>query len=704
MRKNGIKLKFGGQPFQVLAILLEHPGDVVTREALQNRLWPDTFVDVDHNLNTAVNKIREVLGDSAENPRFVETLPRRGYRFIAPLNGAFATYTVQPSNYGDDSAVAGTEGTSVRPVVYPEKPETRRSGLFYCVVAGAVLVSIAILSYLWILHLQPLPRVTRYLQVTSDSLGKTASYVNETPSPLVSDGSRLYFMEGPLGSKKLAQVSSGGGEATSFSTPFRIRRAVDLSPDRRDLLVLSSDEPLEAESPLMIVPLPGGAPRRVGDLLAHDASWSPDGLRIAYASGHELYVAQADGSEARKVAAVSGTAWWPRWSPDSSVLRFTVQEMGGWRKLWEVATDGSHLHRLFPDYFHPVFQCCGSWTQDGRYFVFASSFYSDSQLWAIHERGGSLNNARKVTQLTTGPVSMFAPLPDLSGRRLFAVAVQRRGQLVRYDSKSGQFVPFLQGISAQDVDFSKDGRWAAYVTSPGGVLWRSRADGSERLQLTLPPMQVTLPRWSPDGKRIAFLGQAAPGKPLKIYFISADGGNPLQAIAGERNEGEPSWSPNGNSLAFGPLFWLEPDTKPTVRVLDLRTGQVTTVSGSEGLFSARCSPDGRHIAALTADPASTLVLLDLETHKRVELWHRAAYPNWSRDGHYIYFDDPYSDEPALYRVRITDGKVEKITTLDPSVLSWAIVGKWTGLAPDDSPLVLRDTSVEEIYAVDWEVR
>jgi len=91
LRKSGLKLKLTGQPFQVLAILLERPGEVVTREELQKRLWPDTFVDADHNLNTAINRIREVLGDSAESPRFVETLPRRGYRFIAAVEGARAT-------------------------------------------------------------------------------------------------------------------------------------------------------------------------------------------------------------------------------------------------------------------------------------------------------------------------------------------------------------------------------------------------------------------------------------------------------------------------------------------------------------------------------------------------------------------------------------------------------------------------------------
>jgi DNA-binding winged helix-turn-helix (wHTH) protein len=85
LHKNSRRLKFSGQPLQVLAILLENPGKLVTREQFQQRLWTDTFVDVDHSLNTAVNKIREVLGDSAENPRFVETVPRRGYRFLAPL-------------------------------------------------------------------------------------------------------------------------------------------------------------------------------------------------------------------------------------------------------------------------------------------------------------------------------------------------------------------------------------------------------------------------------------------------------------------------------------------------------------------------------------------------------------------------------------------------------------------------------------------
>ena len=690
--RDGEKVKLQGQPFEVLALLLTRPGRIVTRDDFRRRLWPtDTFVDFEHGLNAAVNRLREALGDSADAPRYIETLPRRGYRFIGSSNAP--SVAVACPDY-DANLAEGTHSLRGR--------LRRNSHFLYFVAVAMLLAAAAVIGYVY-LRPSRQPQVVRYHQVTRDSQAKTSSYVSELLSPMVSDGSQLYFMAGPLGNKRLMQVSMAGGETASFTAPLGIRRIVAASADRHELLVLvSSDDPLQFETPLAVLPLPAGAPHRVGNVLAHDASWSADGTKIAYANGNDLYVAKSDGTESRKLAPLPATAWWPRWSPDGKAVRFTVLDESGVSSLWEVSSDGSHLHRLLPEDVEPLSQCCGSWTTDGRYFVFASTFFSESQLWAVRDGDRRIGNARELTRLSTGPTDLFAPLPSLDGKQLFAITTQPRGQLVRYDARIGQFLPFLSGISAQDVDFSADGRWVTYVSVPERTLWRSKSDGSERLQLTLSPMSASLPRWSPDGSRIAFVAQAAAKKPFKIYLISRDGGLPEQAMAGDANEGEPSWSPDGHSIVFGIWYWLERDLAPWLKLLDLGTRQVTTVQGSQGTHSARWSPDGRYIAALTSDPSQNLVLFDLESHKRRELSERAAYPNWSRDGRHIYFARPYSDNPGLYRVRIADGNVEKITTLDPRVLNWSIVGKWTGLAPDDSPLVLRDTSVEEIYALEWQ--
>lgn len=228
-------------------------------------------------------------------------------------------------------------------------------------------------------------------------------------------------------------------------------------------------------------------------------------------------------------------------------------------------------------------------------------------------------------------MNFLAPLPSTDGKRLFVVGQQRRGELVRYDANSRQFVPYLSGISADRLDFSRDGEWVAYVAYPEGTLWRSRVDGSERQQLSFPPVQAYLPRWSPDGKRIAFFA-AAPAKPRKIYVVSAEGGSAQQLLPGERKEADPSWSPDGNRLVFAgppPMEGGAPGST-AIYLLDLRTHQVSTLPGSEGLFSPRWSPDGRYLAATPAD-SQTLLLFDFTTQKWVELARvGVGYLVWAR--------------------------------------------------------------------------
>ena len=360
----------------------------------------------------------------------------------------------------------------------------------------------------------PPPKVLGYTQVTNDGQQKAGR--------LVTDGSRLYFGEVAPAQFVLAQASTVGGETQTIPTGNQNLGLLDISGDRSELLV-QSFAGLELEGPFSVVPTLGGAPRRLGDIVAHDATWSPDGGKILYAKGNDLFLAKKDGSEPRKFATLPGRASWLRWSPDGSRLRFTMNGS----ELWEISSNGTNAHALLPAWNSPHAECCGSWTPDGKYFVFESRHQGRTHIWAIPEKKPLFRKATtEPVQLSAGPVDFFGPVPSADGKKLFAVGSQPRGELVRFDSKSQQFLPYLSGISSVGVSFSKDGAWVAYVTFPEGTLWRSKTDGTERLQLTSPPTQAFQPVWSPEGKRIAFMGLSASDKNWRIYVVPAEGGSP----------------------------------------------------------------------------------------------------------------------------------------------------------------------------------
>jgi len=267
---------------------------------------------------------------------------------------------------------------------------------------------------------------------------------------------------------------------------------------------------------------------------------------------------------------------------------------------------------------------------------------------------------------------------------------------VRFDSKSQQFLPYLSGISAEGVSFSRDGAWVAYVTFPEGTLWRSKTDGTERLQLTSPPVRAFQPVWSPEGKRIAFMGLSGPGKNWKIYMVPAEGGNPEALTPGEGNEADPAWSPDGRSLVFG-IF----GGAGRIYQLVLGTRQVTKFPNSDGLWSPRWSPDGRYIAALRGT-GSDLMLFDHTNRRWFELArpHPVGYLSWTLDSNYLYFDTILQADPGFYRVRLSDRKLERVVSLKNFRSASGRFASWTGLAPDGSPLLLRDVGIEEIYALD----
>jgi serine/threonine protein kinase/Tol biopolymer transport system component len=599
------------------------------------------------------------------------------------------------------SAVAGVSGPSLGAEHRQDaratvgEPPLQKRRIWPAVVAAAAILVALVLGYFVTRPLPP-PRVLGATQITNDGRDKFAAF-SLFLFPLVTDGSRVYFAESTGAGSLVAQVSSAGGETAPLPSPFPQPSVLDISPNRSELLVSPNNSLLEP--PLEVLPLPTGSPHGLGDLQAHDGTWSPDGQRITYAKGSELYLCKTDGTESRKLVAAPGAVAWPRWSPDGGVLRFTVKDAKtGTNSLWEVQSDGTGLHALLPGWNSPPAECCGNWTPDGKYFVFQSTRNSKTNIWARREKQGLFRGPSEPVLLTSGGMNSFAPVVSRDGKQIFVIGAIPRGEVVHYDWSSRQFLPYLSEISAEDLDFSRDGQWVTYIAYPDGLLWRSKADGGERHQLTFPPMQAFLPRWSPDGTRIAFAA-TVPGQRWRVYVVSTEGGAPRRMTNGEGAEGDAGWSPDGKSLIFGSMSFLE--GHPAIHLLDLTTLKVSTLPGSEGLFSPRWSPDGRYVAAIPATDQNKLMLYDFRTKKWTKLAEASVgYPSWSRDGRYIYFDRTSSALPALARVRISDGRVEEVASLKDVRRAAGPFGSWAGLAPDASPLILRDTGTQEIYALD----
>jgi Tol biopolymer transport system component len=451
--------------------------------------------------------------------------------------------------------------------------------------------------------------------------------------------------------------------------------------------------------------MPAGSPRRLAEASAQDASWMPDG-KLLFAKGNDLYLADHSGSNPRKLLSAPDPLYGMSFSPDGSRIRFTVTNRGNnTAVLWEARADGSGMHPLLPGWNNPPAECCGRWTQDGKYYVFESARDGASNIWIMADHTGWWRKASHVpVQLTTGPLRFLSPLPSKDGKKLFVIGVQLRAELVRYDAKSGELVPYLGGISGGDVDFSRDGQWVAYVSYPEGTLWRSKPDGSDRLQLTYPPMQTALAHWSPDGKQIACAG-ATPGKPWKIFLIPADGGSPQPVTSDEAIETDPTWSPDGNTLAFGHHDPADPE-KTYIEMFDLKTRQVSQLAGSQKMFAPRWSPDGRYIVAI-ATGNNKLVLYDPKnkTWRQLEPNLTFGYLAWSHDSAYVYFDTFLSKDSGYFRLRISDSKIEKVADLKNANLyrSQFGLGSWTGLGPGDIPLFPRNISTQEIYALDLQL-
>jgi Tol biopolymer transport system component/DNA-binding winged helix-turn-helix (wHTH) protein len=672
LKKVGQALRLEPQPAKVLSVLVRNAGEIVTRQQLIREVWgSDTFVDFEQGLNYAIRRIRAALDDDVDAPRFLETVPKTGYRFIAQISRLTPVHK-------------GSIGTATPPVrAWPKLNRMSVAAL------GTLLPLAAALWYLG--RPLPPPRVTAYTRLTHDGRFK---------SPIGTDGSRLYFDQ--FSPQLIQQVSVNGGEITPvpLAAPWPDPLVLmDISPDGSNAL-LGTGEQGQALSPIWVAPILGGSVKRLAD--GENEAFSPDGLSVIYSTVEgDIILARIDGSEKRRLARVPSMASpWNvpfSWSPDRKAIRFSTEG-----SLWEMSADGAGLHRLLPDWKEPGRQCCGRWTADGHFYLFVfDSPSTGSQIWALDERRGLLRTRPPVpVRLTAGPMLWKFPVPSRDATTIFADGATPHGELSRGDPATGTLEPFLGGISAEFVSFSPDGKSVAYVSFPESTLWKADRDGRNRLQLSAGPDTVYNPRWSPDSKQIVY-GASSSGH-TRIYLVSADGGKPRRLLPDDPSQmGDPNWSPDGKRVLFGRGVYPT-HNNDDLRILDLDSAQVKVVPDSANMGSPRWSPNGRYIVARKTtfdDNRGGLPVFDFKTGRWFTLPVNGTvdFPAFSRDSRNIYFLR-YGPNQGVLRIPVAGGKEERVFDL----ANWHITGLFgfsMSLDPSDAPLVLRDTGTDDLYAL-----
>jgi Tol biopolymer transport system component len=566
-------------------------------------------------------------------------------------------------------------------------------------ITVAVVCLAAILGYMLRPSFPP-PRVTGYTQIMHDGLQK--AFHVQTGAMVLTDGARLYVQEYLDGRYIVAQVSALGGDTIPIPIPLPNVALNNISPNKSELVV-GSFTGTEIEQPLWAVPPMGGAPRRLLDIPALDGTWLPSG-EFVVAHANKISVVGQNGSLGRDLVDFGEKnifAFWLRISPDGGLLRFTLANMQGNSSLAQISVEGANYHRLFANQLPGDAPGGGNWTPDGRYFIFRVLHNGRHDIGAVRERGDLFHKFDgKPIQLTAGPLSFQSPQPSADGKKIYAIGEQARSELVRYDAKSGQFLPYFGGISARSVTFSRDAKWVAYVSYPEGTLWRCSANGSDKLQLTsATTMVVNSASWSPDGSQIAISGSET-DKVDRIYLVPAVGGVAKPVTAGELNDQWPSWAPDGNSITYYELSGSGGHS--TVKTVDVRTLKVSPVPDSEDLMQPERSPDGRYLVA-SSIAGDKMRLLDFNSQRWSNLvTMNVGHTVWSADGHYVYFGSGSGPEAAIYRVAVPDGKAERIASLEGFRNAVTTSRPWMGSTPENAPLLMRDTGSQEVYALDFD--
>jgi DNA-binding winged helix-turn-helix (wHTH) protein len=457
--------------FRVLLIMLRNPQKLITKEELLNAVWGDAAV-TENSLTRSIALLRKALGDDTQKPRYIETVATVGYRFMSPVE------------VHEDSST-GVVSEAARPAQRNWRKGARGLG-----VGAAIAVAALAATGWWLSRPLPPPRIMAYTRLTHDGAAKLVGGT---------DGSRIYVQFEGNTTDPIGEVSVSGGEIAHIPIALpHIGYLEDVSPDGSRFLISSFEKGNDVEPlPQWEVRIPEGSLRRLPD--SSSAAFAPDGKSILYSMpGGNLWLVGSDGTDPRKLGS---TGDGPKtidltWSPNGDVIRFT-RANEKYVGLWEISGNGSNPHALLPGWDEANEtamdrQLHGHWTPDARFFLFlnvARGLMGHREIWALDERRGLFRRPnRQPIRLTNGPISWGPAFPSRDGKKIFADGRTDRGELSRFNGKTGRFEPFLGGISAMCVSYSKDGRYVAYVRYPEGTLWKGQP-GREQPRATDRPAE-----------------------------------------------------------------------------------------------------------------------------------------------------------------------------------------------------------------------
>jgi Tol biopolymer transport system component/DNA-binding winged helix-turn-helix (wHTH) protein len=681
LRRNGTRVKLQEQPFQILALLLERPGEVVTREELQSRLWPaDTFVDFDHSLNAAVRRLRDALGDSAENPRFVETVARRGYRFLAPVNG-----TAPPPV----SEIAASPVTSTH------------KGWIVPAAAILLLIGLGVGLFLGRRTSPPLRSSTPIVErrLTANPIEDPVS-----SATISRDGKYLAFSDGT--GSYLRQIDTGETHPLTLPEGFKAMPVCWL-PDGSHILVTSVIGS-EQQSGLWQISTVGGSPRKLSDE-GREAAVSPDGSQIVFLKGgarsQELWLMRADGQQSRKLAGQLGDLFRsPIWSADGKQIAFLrgvyhPGEYGVEPQIEILDLVSNQRNVVMSDArFGPTL----AWTNDRLVYVLDEEppSQNDSNVWSVRIDPRMVKPLGTATRLTAGPGRVQYLSSAADGKRL--AYVKQGWQPDVYVARIEANGTKLQAPRLLTLDERQDLPWA-WTPDSKQVLFGSDRDGSFHIfrqspEQTTPELlvggkeQSMLPRLTPDGKEIVFF-QYLPGfeqaQTARMYRIPITGGPPELVIEGRgftnlqcarlpstlclysqvgekrlvffsfdpsRGKGQEvahidddlpyaynwSLSPDGSTLAIAKASKLDLSVKPDIRLLSLTDHSERTIRLKEWpkVSSIDWAADGRSLWVSTSTNGGTNALLNVDLQGRARpVWEQTKMEvGWaipSPDGRYL---------------------------------------------------------------------